>query len=81
MRAAKRPVNDSIKQLVKLCRSCIAPERLKGFMMAPWADDCTDASTDTNLEGIRLFQEALEASGFNSRQTYYAVKARLELSE
>lgn len=23
-------------------------------------------------------QEALEASGFNSRQTYYAVKARLE---
>ena len=62
MRAAKRPVNDSIKQLVKLCRSCIAPERLKGFMMAPWADDCTDASTDTNLEGIRLFQEALEAS-------------------
>ena len=30
---------------------------------------------------VASLQEALEASGFNSRQTYYAVKARLELSE
>ena len=59
MRAAKLPVNDSIKHLVKLCRGCIAPERLKGFMIAPWAD-CTDASNATNLEGIRLLAEALE---------------------
>ena len=58
MREAKIPVNDSIMQLVKLCHSCIAPERLKGFMIAPWAD-CTMASNATNLEGIDLLSKAL----------------------
>jgi hypothetical protein len=58
MREAKIPVNDSIKQLVKLCRSCIAPERLKGFMIAPWAD-CTMDSNATNHEGIDLLSKAL----------------------
>ena len=60
MRLAKIPVNDSIKELVKFCRGCIAPERLKGFMIAPWAD-CTANSNKTNLEGIGLFAEALGA--------------------
>ena len=51
-------VNDSIAGLVKFCRRNIAPERLKGFMIAPWAD-CTEASNRTNLEGIDLFAKAL----------------------
>ena len=51
-------VNDSIVDLVKFCRSTISAERLKGFMMTPWAD-CTDASLKTNLEGIALFAKAL----------------------
>ena len=51
-------VNNSIAGLVKFCREKISPERLKGFMMAPWAD-CQESSNKTNLEGIDLLAKAL----------------------
>ena len=51
-------VNNSIAGLVKFCRANISPERLKGFMMAPWAD-CQESSNKTNLEGIDLLAKAL----------------------
>ena len=51
-------MNNSIAGLVKFCRETISPERLKGFMMAPWAD-CQETSNKTNLEGIGLLAAAL----------------------
>ena len=50
--------DDVMSSLVKLGREVIAPERLLGFMMAPWAR--TDrAHEDWNLRGIDLLAEAL----------------------
>ena len=51
-------VNVSVAGLIKFCRENIAPERLKGFVMAPWAD-CTDATLKLNLEGIDFFAKSL----------------------
>lgn len=51
-------VNVSIAGLIKFCRENIAPERLKGFVMAPWAD-CTDATLKLNLEGIDFFAKSI----------------------
>ena len=53
-------VNNSIAGLVKFCRENISAARLKGFMMAPWAN-CLETSNRTNLEGIDLFAKALDA--------------------
>ena len=53
-------VNNSIAGLVKFCRENVSPARLKGFMMAPWAN-CLETSNRTNLEGIDLFAKALGA--------------------
>ena len=54
-------VNNSIAGLVKFCRENISAARLKGFMMAPWAN-CLETSNHTNLEGIDLFAKALGAT-------------------
>ena len=54
-------VNNSIAGLVKFCRENISAARLKGFMMAPWAN-CLETSNRTNLEGIDLFAKALGAT-------------------
>jgi hypothetical protein len=48
-------------ELVKFCRREISPERLKGFMMAPWTN-CADkgGSLTKNLAGISQLAAALE---------------------
>ena len=48
-----------IGKLVKLGRQVVAPERLLGFLMAPWASTDDDANTAFNIRGIDLFAEAL----------------------
>jgi hypothetical protein len=51
--------DDVIGNLVKLGRKVIAPERLKGFLMAPWSACDTAENNDKNLRGIDLFADAL----------------------
>ena len=51
---------DVIGKLVKLGREVIAPERLKGFMMAPWAACDNREHTDFIKHGVDLFADALE---------------------
>ena len=48
-----------IGKLVKLARQVVAPERLRGFLMAPWASTDDGANTAFNIRGIDLFAEAL----------------------
>ena len=50
-------------------------DRTMTFAFSP----VTDANADvvSLIMGSMMTTEALEASGFNSRQAYYAVKARL----
>jgi hypothetical protein len=48
-----------IGKLVKLGRQVVAPERLLGFMMAPWASTDNDENTAFNIRGIDLFADAL----------------------
>ena len=59
----RRQVNagaeDVIGKLVKLGRQVVAPERLLGFMMAPWASTDNDENTAFNIRGIDLFADAL----------------------
>ena len=46
-------------ELVRFCRENISPERLKGFLMAPWADSLdSDEALRTNLAGIDLLAAA-----------------------
>ncbi len=53
--------DDVIGKLIKFGRRHIAPERLKGFMMAPWAQCDTPESNEKNIRGIDLFAEGLKA--------------------
>ena len=48
-----------IGKLVALCRRNISPQRLKGFLMAPWASCDTEENLKLNLRGIDLFADAL----------------------
>ena len=52
---------DSMGRLVRYCRERISPERLKGFLMAPWAPLETEKGCLHNLEGIDLMARELEA--------------------
>ena len=52
--AAGGAVNESVVGLVKFCREHLSPERLKGFMMAPWAT----RDLKRNVEGIGIFAKA-----------------------
>ena len=58
-RAKKLPTNESIIPLVRFCRERIRPERLKGFLMAPWASLNTEQNLKFNLDGLDLFVRAL----------------------
>ncbi|MBR2838311.1 MAG: hypothetical protein IKE55_06000 [Kiritimatiellae bacterium] len=52
---------DSMGRLVRYCCERISPERLKGFLMAPWAPLETEKGCLHNLEGIDLMARELEA--------------------
>ena len=52
--------DDVIGKLVKLGREVIAPERLKGFMMAPWAPFDNEENLAFANRGVDLFAEALK---------------------
>ena len=54
--------DDVIGKLVKMGREVIAPERLKGFMMAPWASCDTAEHVAFIRRGVDLFAEALGTS-------------------
>ncbi|MCQ2392027.1 MAG: hypothetical protein MJ240_11445, partial [Kiritimatiellae bacterium] len=58
-RAKNIGADDVIGKLVKLGREVIAPERLKGFLMAPWAACDTPVNQEVNRRGIDLFADAL----------------------
>ena len=53
-KANGRTVNDSMPPLMDFCRGQIAPERLKGFMMASWASCKSGAQEDFIRAGIDL---------------------------
>jgi len=53
--------DDVIGRLVRLGRDVIAPERLKGFLMAPWAPCDTPENEAFVRKGIDLFATALSA--------------------
>ena len=44
-----------IGKLVPYCRKAIAPERLKGFLMAPWSNCEGKEGLEFNTRGIDLF--------------------------
>ena len=50
---------ESMRELVKFCRDRIAPERLKGFFMAPWSNVETSAGVQHNCAGIDLLAELI----------------------
>jgi len=50
---------ESMRELVRFCRDHIAPERLKGFFMAPWCNVETDEGVRHNCEGIDLLAELI----------------------
>ena len=52
--------DDIIGALVPYCRKHISSEHLLGFLMAPWANCCSQENLDFNLKGIDLFAEALK---------------------
>ena len=46
--------------MVKFCRANISPERLKGFLMAPWSGDYDEKDfMKKNLDGIDQLAAAL----------------------
>ena len=47
--------NESMRELVPFCRKVIAPERLKGFMMASWVQCVTEGNLQTIREGVETF--------------------------
>ena len=52
--------DDCMANLVKFCRANISPERLKGFLMAPWSGDYDEKNfMKTNLAGIDQLAAAL----------------------
>jgi len=61
--AQKTGGDDIIGALVPYCRQRIAPERLLGFLMAPWSDSYRRGkSLENNLRGIDLFAEAVRSA-------------------
>ena len=62
-RNLKIGADDVMGKLVKTCREVIAPERLLGFLMAPWECLRDDNAFEINRRGIDIFAEALSARG------------------
>lgn len=56
--------DDVIGKLIAFARKNISSERLKGFMMAPWEALDGEAGLGKNLDGIRLFAEAMQNKPF-----------------
>ena len=46
-------------KLVKTCRGVIAPERLLGFLMAPWECLKDEAAFEINRRAVDIFADAL----------------------
>ena len=55
--------DDVIGKLVKLGREVISKDRLKGFLMAPWAPCDTRKNVDFLKRGIDLFADACRRTG------------------
>ena len=54
--------DESMGRLVKFCREHVSPERLRGFVMAPWEDCCNpDYGHRQNLNGIDQLAAAVGA--------------------
>ena len=58
-RNLKIGADDVMGKLVKTCRKVIAPERLLGFLMAPWECLKDEDALNINLRAIDIFAEAL----------------------
>ena len=58
-KAAGVGADDVIGKLVRFCRPRIAPERLLGFMMAPWARTSAEEE-QFNMKAIDLLADALD---------------------
>jgi len=60
LKASGRTDNrDCAEQVVKYCRENIAPERLKGFMMASWTDCKGEGSFKFNCDGMDQLADAM----------------------
>ena len=55
--------NDCAGEVVKYCRANIAPERLKGFMMASWTDCRGEGAFKFNCDGMDQLADAIDARG------------------
>lgn len=61
---AGRNNDECMGELVKFCRANVAPEHLKGFMMAPWTNCASNGGPLTrNLQGIEQLAAALRYEG------------------
>ena len=58
-RKLKIGADDVMGKLVKTCRKVIPPERLLGFLMAPWECLKDEDALNINLRAIDIFAEAL----------------------
>ena len=58
-RRLKIGADDVMGKLVKTCRGVVAPERLLGFLMAPWESLKDEDGYKLNLKAIDIFKEAL----------------------
>ena len=47
-----------IAKVVELGRKVIGKDRLRGFMMAPWASCDSEENVEKNLKGVDLFADA-----------------------
>lgn len=52
--------SDCASELVKFCRENVAPERLKGYLMASWTDCMNEWAFRLNCAGIDQLADALE---------------------
>ena len=58
--SGRKENSDCADEVVKYCRANIAPERLKGFMMASWADCKGDWAFRFNCAGMDQLAAAME---------------------
>lgn len=58
-RKAKVDADDVMGKLVRFCDRIVAPERLLGYFMAPWAPLDTEENAAKNVRGVDLLEDAL----------------------
>lgn len=58
-RELKVGADEVMGKLIEYCRRAVSPERLKGFMMAPWAACDNDGNYRKNLNGIEILGKEL----------------------